>query len=91
VERSGGPGGVRRVHGDLRDRCGGAVAGGRAASGAGGADGRSAAGSVAVAEHPEVDLSVQSSVELVDFDREAVDAAIVGRATVGRPPLDAGW
>src|SRR5262245_42737340 len=29
-----------------------------------------------VAEHPEIDLSVQSSVELVDFDRDAVDAAM---------------
>lgn len=29
-----------------------------------------------VAEHPEIDLSVQSSVELVDFGREAVDAAM---------------
>src|SRR6476619_4768594 len=28
------------------------------------------------AEHPEIDLSVQSSVELVDFGREAVDAAM---------------
>ena len=29
-----------------------------------------------VAEHPEIDLSVHSSVGLVDFDREAVDAAM---------------
>src|SRR3954452_1562165 len=29
-----------------------------------------------VAEHPEIDLSVHSSVELVDFDRDAVDAAM---------------
>jgi LysR family glycine cleavage system transcriptional activator len=29
-----------------------------------------------VAEHPEIDLSVHSSVEVVDFAREAVDAAM---------------
>jgi LysR family glycine cleavage system transcriptional activator len=29
-----------------------------------------------VAENPEIDLSVHSSVELVDFDREAIDAAM---------------
>jgi LysR family glycine cleavage system transcriptional activator len=29
-----------------------------------------------VAEHPEIELSVHSSVELVDFGREAVDAAM---------------
>src|SRR5437763_8283583 len=29
-----------------------------------------------VAASPEIDLSVQSSVELVDFEREAVDAAM---------------
>jgi LysR family transcriptional regulator, glycine cleavage system transcriptional activator len=29
-----------------------------------------------VSAHPEIDLSVHSSVELVDFDREAIDAAM---------------
>jgi LysR family transcriptional regulator, glycine cleavage system transcriptional activator len=29
-----------------------------------------------VAAHPEIDLSVHSSVELVDFEREAIDAAM---------------
>lgn len=29
-----------------------------------------------VAAHPEVDLSVQSTIDLVDFDRSAVDAAL---------------
>jgi LysR family glycine cleavage system transcriptional activator len=29
-----------------------------------------------VAAHPEIDLSVQSTVDLVDFDRSAVDAAL---------------
>ena len=29
-----------------------------------------------VAAYPEIDLSIQSSVELVDFDREAIDAAM---------------
>jgi len=37
-----------------------------------------------VAEHPEIDLSVHSGVELVDFDREAVDAAM--RFGAGRWP-----
>src|ERR1043165_5814797 len=29
-----------------------------------------------VSAHPEIDLSVHSSVDLVDFDREAIDAAM---------------
>ena len=37
-----------------------------------------------VASHPEIDLSIQSSVELVDFDREAIDAAM--RFGLGRWP-----